>query len=71
MKVHSDSTRFRDPVQSAMTDKLETVAPSASIADVIAIFDRGRVAIVMEGEKFLGLITRSDVLSYLRLRMPK
>jgi cystathionine beta-synthase len=71
MKVHSDSTRFREPVQSAMTDKLETVAPSASIADVIGIFDRGRVAIVMEGEKFLGLITRSDVLSHLRLRMPK
>jgi cystathionine beta-synthase len=71
LKVHSDSARIKDPVQTAMTDKLETVAPNASIADVIAIFDRGRVAIVMEGEKFLGLITRSDVLSYLRLRMPK
>jgi cystathionine beta-synthase len=71
LKVHTDTTRFKDPVQSAMTDKLETLAPSASIADVIAVFDRGRVAIVMDDGKFLGLITRSDLLSHLRLRMPK
>jgi hypothetical protein len=25
----------------------------------------------MEGDKFLGLITRTDLLSYLRLKMPK
>jgi hypothetical protein len=25
----------------------------------------------MEGDKFLGLITRTDLLSYLRLHMPK
>jgi len=35
------------------------------------VFDRGRVAIVMEDDKFLGLVTRSDLLSYLRLHMPK
>jgi hypothetical protein len=26
---------------------------------------------VMDGDKFLGLITRTDLLSYLRLHMPK
>jgi len=26
---------------------------------------------VMEDDKFLGLVTRSDLLSYLRLHMPK
>ena len=71
VKVHSDASRFNDVVQSAMTNKLETLAPNASIADVITVFDRGRVAIVMDGPKFLGLITRTDLLSYLRLRMPK
>ena len=71
VKVHRDAAHFHDLVQSAMSDKLETLAPSASISDVVAVFDRGRVAIVMEGQKFLGLITRSDLLSYLRLRMPK
>jgi cystathionine beta-synthase len=71
LKVHGDPSQFRAPVRGAMTDKLETLAPSARIEDVIAIFDRGRVAILMDGEKFLGLITRTDLLSYLRLRMPK
>lgn len=71
VKVHGDPSQFRAPVRSAMTNKLETLAPSAKIDDVLAVFDRGRVAILMEGEKFLGLITRTDLLSYLRLRMPK
>ena len=71
VKVHSDPAHFNEMVQSAMTDKLETLSPSAKIADLLAVFDRGRVAIVMDGAKFLGLITRSDLLAYLRLRIPK
>ena len=71
MKVHSDPSQFRAPVRTAMTDKLETLAPSASVQEVMAVFERGRVAILMDGMKFLGLITRTDLLSYLRLRMLK
>jgi len=71
VKVHRDSTHFNDPVQTAMTDKLETLPPSVKISDLLNVFDRGRVAIVMDGDKFLGLITRTDLLSYLRLSMPK
>src|SRR5262249_30748680 len=71
VKVHRDSTRFNDPVQNAMTDKLETLSPTAKINDLLKVFDRGRVAIVMAGDKFFGLITRTDLLSYLRLNMPK
>lgn len=66
VKVHSDPDHFRNPVKTAMTDRLETLSPSAKIPDLLAVFDRGRVAIVMEGDNFLGLITRSDLLSYLR-----
>jgi cystathionine beta-synthase len=55
----------------AMTDRLETLSPKANISDLLEVFDRGRVAIVREGDKFLGLITRTDLLSYLRLKMPK
>src|SRR5438105_13209653 len=69
--VHRDSTRFNDPVKNAMTDKLETLPPTAKINDLLEVFDRGRVTIVMDGDKFLGLITRTDLLSYLRLNMPK
>jgi cystathionine beta-synthase len=71
VKVHRDSIHFNDAVKSAMTDGLETLPPSANINDLLAVFDRGRVAIVMDADKFLGLITRSDLLSYLRLNMPK
>jgi cystathionine beta-synthase len=71
VKVHRDTSHFNDPVKNAMTSKLETLSPKATIKDLLDVFDRGRVAIVMEDDKFLGLVTRSDLLSYLRLHMPK
>ncbi|MBV9657102.1 MAG: cystathionine beta-synthase [Verrucomicrobia bacterium] len=70
VKVHADPAQFRAPVRSAMTDRLETLAPGAGIDDLLAVFERGRVAIVMDGERFLGLITRSDLLSFLRRNIP-
>ncbi len=66
VKVHADPEHFHALVHSAMTDRLETLSPAAGIDDLLQVFDRGRVAIVMDGERFLGLITRSDLLSYLR-----
>src|SRR6058998_2349997 len=69
--VHRDPSHFNGPVKTAMTDRLESLPPSAKIKDLLNVFDRGRVAIVMEGDRFLGLVTRSDLLSYLRLHMPK
>jgi cystathionine beta-synthase len=71
VKVHRDPGHFNEAVHVAMSDRLETLAPSANISDLLGVFDRGRVAIVMDGDKFLGLITRTDLLSYLRLNMPK
>src|SRR6267143_2069648 len=71
VKVHREPSHFNELVKSAMTSKLETLSPAAKISDLLGVFDRGRVAIVMDGSKFLGLITRSDLLSYLRRHMPK
>lgn len=71
VKVHRDGTQFNAPVKTAMTNKIETLSPKAKIPDLLEVFERGRVAIVMDGDKFLGLITRSDLLSYLRRHMPK
>jgi cystathionine beta-synthase len=71
VKVHGEPSRFNDAVSKAMTDQLETLPPDAKITDLLGVFDRGRVAIVMDDNKFLGLITRTDWLSYLRLNMPK
>ena len=71
VKVHRDASHFNYEVRRAMTDQLETLPPDAKIDNLLGVFDRGRVAIVMDGDKFLGLITRSDLLSYLRRHMPK
>jgi cystathionine beta-synthase len=70
VKVHHDPERFNHAVHTAMTDRLETLSPDAKMKDLLEVFDRGRVAILMENDKFLGLITRSDLLSYLRRQMP-
>jgi cystathionine beta-synthase len=67
--VHGDASRFHSPVRDAMTSRLETISSDAQIDSVYDILDRGLVALVTQGENFLGLITRSDLLSYLRRRL--
>jgi cystathionine beta-synthase len=69
LAVHDNESQFRQPVRTAMTSRLETVAPDASLEDVQRILDRGLVALVVENDRFLGLITRSDLLSHLRRRL--
>lgn len=64
--VHADPARFRDPVGAWMTRELETLAPEAPLAALKAVFDRGRVAILVEEGRYLGLITRIDLLNHLR-----
>ena len=71
VKIHGAPTRFNDLVLSAMTDKLETLSPGAKMEDLLGVFERGRIAIIMDGSKFLGLITRTDLLGYLRRQMAK
>ena len=58
--------RFRQPVSTAMTAKLHTLQAGEQLDALIPIFERDEVAIVMEGREFLGLITRIDLINYLR-----
>ena len=69
LHVYGDEARFRDPVSTAMVSKLDKVDVRAPIESLLSVFDRGHVAIVMDGEKFLGLITRIDLLNFLRRRV--
>jgi len=66
LTVHTDPTRFRAPVASAMTQAPSTLPPQASLAELRAILDRGLVAIIADERGFHGLITRSDLLNHLR-----
>ncbi|QOC21670.1 pyridoxal-phosphate dependent enzyme [Wenzhouxiangella sp. AB-CW3] len=68
LAVYDHEERFSEPVSSAMVTELESVQVDAAIDDLLPIFNRDHVAIVMEGERFLGLITRVDLLNYLRRR---
>jgi cystathionine beta-synthase len=53
-------------VREFMTTKLQTIRPQAAIEGLWPVFDAGHVAIVADDEGFYGLITRVDVVSYLR-----
>ena len=59
--------RFRDPVKSAMTTSLHTVQVTEKLKALAPVFERNEVAIVLDGETFVGLITRVDLINHLRL----
>ena len=58
------------PVSDFMTSRLQTVSPDASINDLMPIFRADRVAIVRDDSQYYGLITRIDLINYLRAKMP-
>ncbi|KAF1726291.1 pyridoxal-phosphate dependent enzyme [Pseudoxanthomonas japonensis] len=68
LHVYGDETRFRDPVSTAMVSKLDRLDVRSPIEALLPVFDRGQVAIITDGDAFLGLITRIDLLNYLRRR---
>ena len=69
LEVLDDPGHFGRPVTEAMESRLVTVAPDAKTEELVKIFDRGFVAIVVDGDEFLGLITRIDLLNWLRGKM--
>lgn len=66
LAVEEHNALFDSAVSTAMVTRLETVRPDASVDQLIRLFDRGKVAIVVDGDRFLGLITRMDFLNHLR-----
>jgi cystathionine beta-synthase len=58
--------RFKEAVRNAMTATFLRVDKTLSINNLVAMLEVCSSAAVMDGDKFLGLITRSDVLNYLR-----
>jgi cystathionine beta-synthase len=68
LEVYDNPAHFREPVTEAMESHLVTVPPTATVEQLMEIFNRGLVAIVVDGDEFLGLITRIDLLNWLRRR---
>lgn len=69
MHVSSDPARYKDPVSTAMVRELETIAPNAPVSALLPIFQRDHVAIVADHGRFVGLITRIDLLNHLRRQL--
>lgn len=69
--MHTDeitrTERFGKTVGSVMTRELDTVQVGEPLEALIPLFDRDRVAIVLDGDQFVGLITRVDLINHLSL----
>lgn len=59
--------RFAKPVGEVMTRDLDTVQVGEPLEALIPLFDRDRVALVLDGEQFVGLIARVDLINHLSL----
>jgi len=69
MYVYDNNSKFEDEVSQAMTTNLEFMPVTSPLAKLLPVFDQGRIAIIKDdNNKFLGLITRIDLLNYLRRR---
>lgn len=64
-----DPERFNDPVRKAMHTNFLVVEPAMSFRNLVAMLDVQPYAALMDGDQFQGLITRADVLNYLRRQM--
>jgi len=69
LAVEERGVGFGTPVRAAMTEKIETVAPTTPLGQLMPLFDSGRVAILVDDDRFVGLITRIDVLNHLRRKV--
>lgn len=70
LAVVQNEKNFKKLVSDFMTQRLETVSPDTPVEKVLQIFEKGLVVIVEDSGKFLGLITRMDLINHLRQQMP-
>jgi cystathionine beta-synthase len=64
----SGDTVFSTGVKDVMVSRLETISADAPIADLVPLFRKEYVAIVMDQSHFLGIATRMDLINYFRVK---
>jgi cystathionine beta-synthase len=69
MAVHAHADCFGDPVSKHMTGELETISVSAAVEDLVPLFRSAKVAIVEDGDHFLGIITKVDLINHMRRKL--
>jgi cystathionine beta-synthase len=59
---------FDRPVSDVMTTKVETLPPQAALSELVRVLDQGMVGVVVDNGSLFGLVTRIDLVNYLRRR---
>jgi cystathionine beta-synthase len=60
---------FARPVKDVMVTRLETIAADAPIPELIPLFRKDYVAIVMDRDRFIGIATRMDLINHFRIAL--
>ncbi|ATQ41153.1 pyridoxal-phosphate dependent enzyme [Caulobacter mirabilis] len=58
--------RFGQKVSAAMTRDVHTLQVGEPVENLNPVFERDQVAVVVDGEKLVGIITRVDLINHLR-----
>ncbi|KMJ45384.1 cystathionine beta-synthase [Xenorhabdus khoisanae] len=68
--IQANFHNFSLPVTQAMTSQIQTLHKKAPLEQLIATFDAGHVALIVDdNNQFLGLVTRTDVLNAWRQQL--
>lgn len=71
LAVSAGREAFTRPISEFMTSRLETIHTHAPVQELLPIFRADRVAIVVDGDSaYQGLITKVDLINYLRRQLP-
>ena len=65
--LHGDHA-FDKEVRTVMSTKVETLPPEAALTDLVGVLDRGMVGVIVDKGALYGLVTRIDLVNYLRRR---
>ena len=66
LALTQDPGALERPVSDFMTTHLEVFAPSESLSSVVKLLNKGLTAIIADDSEFYGIVTRIDVIDYLR-----
>jgi len=69
LAVVDDEVGFTRAARDVMCDRVETLPPAAPISALLPVFARGMVGVVVDQGELVGLITRIDLINYLRRRV--
>ncbi len=69
--LHSvdDPTKLRAKVREVMATSVRTVGATTEVREVLPLLAAGLVPIVVDGDELVGIVTRIDVLNYLRRKL--